>query len=310
MSLPAVVAVVGTNASGKSELGIHLAHHFSGEVVSADSRQIYRSLNIGTGKLAPAEHLGVPHHLLDIVDVGQPFSLADYQREAYRVIHEILARHHLPIVVGGTGLYVRAVVDGYELIGVPPDPALRSTLDTQTTEQLVATLRAINPEVAARIDLRNRRRIIRALEICYTRPDAAAVLPSRPQFVTWQLGVTWDRGVLYERIDRRLDRRIEMGLIDEVRGLVSSGIPLDVIDALGLEYRFVLRYLVGQYRTESEMRENLKRAIHDYARRQITWFKKDSRIVWLDTRGDYYREARALTADFLESRRRPGPAQH
>lgn len=310
MSLPAVVAVVGTNASGKSELGIHLAQHFCGEVVSADSRQIYRGLNIGTGKLAPAEHLGVPHHLLDIVDVGHPFSLADYQREADRVIHAILARHHLPILVGGTGLYLRALIDGYELIGVPPNPALRLTLDTQATEQLSATLRAINPGVAARIDLRNRRRVIRALEICHARPGAAAVLPSRPKFATLQLGVTWDRPVLYERIDRRLDRRIQMGLIDEVRGLVSSGILFDVIDALGLEYRFVLRYLVGQYRTESEMGENLKRAIHDYARRQTTWFKKDGRIVWLDTRGDYYGEARSLTSDFLESQRSPGSSEH
>jgi tRNA dimethylallyltransferase len=294
-----VVSIAGTNASGKSDLAVRIARRFSGEVVSADSRQVYRGLELGTGKLPLAERAGIPHHLLDLVDVGQAFSLAAYQRLAYSAIQDIISRGKLPFMVGGTGLYIQAVIDGYQLVDVPPDPKLRAELSAKSTDELAHVLKAVNPETASRIELHNKRRIIRALEIHYGGFEYSSTRRQAPRYYSLQLGLTWPWEILGDRIDRRLRMRIDMGMVDEVRELVRSGTPIRAIDELGLEYRHVLRYLTGVYQTETELFENLRVAIRKFARRQMSWFRRDRRILWLDTQGDYCAQAEERISKWL-----------
>lgn len=298
--LRGVVAIVGTNASGKSELALHLAKKFSGEIVSADSRQVYRGLQLGTGKVSTEERSAIPHHLLDVVNVGEEFSLALYQRLAYEAIEEIMVRGALPIIVGGTGLYTQAVIDGYQLVDVPPNLRLRAELSGKATEELADMVRAISPETASRIELHNKRRIIRALEICYGGVAYSSTRRRQARFRSLQLGLTWPWHTLCDRIDRRLRRRIEMGMIDEVQELLGAGTPARVLDELGLEYRYVLRYLTGEYKSEAELCEKLGMAIRKFARRQMSWFRRDPRIVWLNPLGDYYGEAETRISSWLK----------
>lgn len=295
-----IVAVVGTNASGKSELAVRIARGFDGEIISADSRQVYRGLHLGTGKLSIEERAGIVHHLLDVVDVGEEFSVAHYQRLAYEAVDKVIKRHALPIIVGGTGLYVEAVVYGYSLVDVPPNPALRLELLAKPTEELALILKDANEDTASHIELHNKRRIVRALEIHYGGFGYAETRQRKPRYEALMLGLTWPWDVLCERIDRRLQKRLEQGMIGEVRDLLSSGVPTSVLDALGLEYRHVLRYLTGEYRTESELYESLRRAIRKFARRQMSWFRRDKRIIWLNTLGDYCVEAEMRISDWLK----------
>jgi tRNA dimethylallyltransferase len=298
-----IVAIVGTNASGKSDLAIHLAKKFSGEIVSADSRQVYRGLQLGTGKVSLEQRAEIPHHLLDLVNVGEDFSLAHYQRLAYESIDGIIARGALPVMVGGTGLYTQAVIDGYQLVDVPPNPQWRTEIAAKTAEELADMLRAVNPATAARIELHNKRRLIRALEIAYGGVAYSSTRQQHARYRSLQLGVTWPRDILCERIDRRLRVRLELGMIDEVRELLKGGAPAPAVDALGLEYRHVLRYLTGAYASESELFEKLSMAIRKFARRQMSWFRRDSRILWLDTLGDYHAEAETHISNWLHESR-------
>jgi tRNA dimethylallyltransferase len=299
---PRVVAVVGTNASGKSDLAVHLAEVFRGEVVSADSRQVFRELDLCAGKLAAEEMRGIPHHLIDITEVGQPFSVADFQRLAYQAVDSILQRGRLPIIAGGTGLYVRAVVEGFDLHEGPSDPLLRKELEARELGALVDELLAAEPDAGARVDLRNPRRVVRAVEIVRMGGTTARRV-SQPLYDVLQVGLTWPRPVLYQRIDQRLARRLEHGMIQEVRRLLESGVPPGVLDSLGLEYRHILRFIQGEYGTLEELYNALRFAIHAFARRQITWFRKAEGIAWLDSTGDYPAEAERLISDFLAGRR-------
>jgi tRNA dimethylallyltransferase len=296
-----LAAIVGTNASGKSDVAIHLAKKFHGEIVSADSRQVYRGLPLCSGKVPLEDREGVPHHLLDIVDVGQPFSLAHYQRLAYEAIDGIIARGNVPFLVGGTGLYVQAVVDGYQLVDAPPNPNLRAELSAKSTAELAEMLQALNPETASRIELHNKRRMIRALEIHFGGFAYATTRQKKPRYNTLQLGITWPAALLAERIAERLKARLGAGMIDEVRQLVNAGVAHNTIDELGLEYRHILRYLQGKYRTEDELYENLRLAIRQFARRQLAWFRRDKRIIWLDTTADYFHEAEERVSLWLAS---------
>jgi tRNA dimethylallyltransferase len=301
LRLNRIVAIVGTNASGKSELALHISKKFHGEIVSADSRQVYRGLQLGTGKVNLEERAEIPHHLLDVVNVGEDFSLAHYQRLAYEAIQGIISRGALPVIAGGTGLYTQAVIDGYQLVDVPPNPKLRAEVSEKTAMELADMLRAVNPETALRIELHNKRRIIRALEICYGGVAYSSTRQQYPRYRSLQLGITWPRQVLCDRIDRRLRIRLEMGMIHEVRALLKGGTPISTVDALGLEYRHVLRYLTGVYSSEAQLFENLSIAIRKFARRQMSWFRRDSRILWLDTLGDYHTEAEARISRWLEN---------
>ena len=299
---PRVVAVVGTNASGKSDLAVHIARAFRGEVVSADSRQVFRGLDLCAGKLTPEEMRGVPHHLIDIADIGQPFSVADFQRLAYEAIDSILQRGRLPIIAGGTGLYVRSVVEGFDLRQVQPDPALRKLLEAQALEVLVDELLKAEPDAGSRVDLRNPRRVVRAVEVVRAGGTTHGQA-SRPRYDVLQIGLTWPRPVLYQRIDQRLTRRLEHGMIDEVRGLLESGVSPEVLDNLGLEYRYILRFVQGDYGDVEELYHALRFAIHAFSRRQVTWFRKAEGIIWLDCTEDYGAEAERLVSSFLAGHR-------
>ncbi len=294
--LPKLIVIEGTNASGKSSLGIELAARFSGEIISADSRQVFRRLDLGSGKINPEEMNGVPHHLLDVREPGEFFSMADFQRLAYEAIDGIIARGRLPFLVGGTGLYVDAVADGYELSDKAPDHSLRAQLETYETPELYEMLKQKLPDTD--IDPKNRHRVMRALEKLEAddwRPAGKA-----PRYSLLKLGVTWPREILKQRIDERLDRRLEEGMVEEVKVLLDEGVSEEFMVKLGLEYKYLTWYLTGKIGYE-QMREELAGAIKKFAKRQMTWFRRDPRIHWLDMSADPVSEAAELIGQFINS---------
>jgi len=286
-----LIVILGTNASGKSELGIRLANRLGGEVISADSRQIYRGLDLGSGKITPAQAGTVKHHLIDVTDLAEYFSLAQYQRAAYHAIDTIAAAGKRPFLVGGTGLYISAIVEGYELVDVPPNDPLRVELEGLPLPQLVERLEKCDPDAASRIDKSNRRRLIRALEIAAGGRAHTAAQQRSPRYRCLQLGLTWPREILEARIEKRLRDRLANGMIDEVAGLRARGVSDLRLDKLGLEYRYITRYLRGELATLDDLRRELLIAIRQFAKGQLTWFKRDRRILWLDPAGDYFQEA-------------------
>ena len=286
-----LVVILGTNASGKSDLGIRLAKHFGGEVVSADSRQVYRGLDLGSGKITPAQASIVKHHLIDVADVSEYYSLARYQRAAYDAIDSISSAGKLPFLVGGTGLYISAIVEGYQLVDVPPNSQLRAELESLPLPHLVERLEKSDPDAASRIDKRNRRRLIRAIEIAAAGHAHSDAQKNAPRYNCLQLGLTWPREILVERVEKRLRERLANGMIDEVAGLRSRGVSDLRLDKLGLEYRYIARYLRGELRTLDDLRTQLEIAIRQFAKQQLTWFKRDSRIIWLNPFADYFQQA-------------------
>lgn len=296
-SLPKIIAVVGTTASGKSDLGIALARKYGGEVVSADCRQVFRGLDLGTGKVTPEEIVGVPHHLIDIVEPNDFFSMADFQQRAYPALDGILSRGRLPFLVGGTGLYVASVVEGYQISDKMPDLAYRAELETYTTPELYEMLIRQVPDV--QVEPKNRNRVMRMLEKLHDGDDIVPV--NRPRYNVLQLGVTWERDVLLDRIDERLIRRIDAGMIEEVQRLMDEGATEEFLYKLGLEYRFVTQYLTGEIPTRDELIRLLGTAIKQFSKRQMTWFRRDKSIRWLDMTGDPMAEACRLIDEFLKS---------
>ena len=279
---PKVVAVVGTNASGKSALGVELAKRYDAEIISADSRQVFRGLDLGSGKITQEEMQGVPHHLIDVREPNEFFSMADFQRMSYTAIDGILARGRLPMIVGGTGLYVDSVLDGYLLSDREPDLAYRAELEKLTTPQLYDMLLTLVPD--AQVDKNNRNRVMRMIERIHDGDDA--VPGKQPRYRSLRLGVSWPREVLAQRIDERLKMRVEQGMIEEVQGLMDRGATKEFLLGLGLEYRFITQYLTGAIPDRDEMLRLLAIAIKQFAKRQMTWFRRNPDIVWLDMAGD------------------------
>lgn len=284
---PKLVVIEGTNASGKSGLGVALAAHYGGEVVSADSRQVFRGLDLGSGKITPEEMQGVRHHLIDVAEPNEFFSMHDFQRMAYEAVDDIRARGKTPFLVGGTGLYVASVTEGYVMSDTEPDLEYRAYLETMDTPKLYEMLRELRPEME--IDEKNRNRVMRQLEKIHDGDDHSA--PNAPRYDCLKLGVTWPRPVLRARIDERLDRRLEQGMIEEVQGLLDRGASVEFLKKLGLEYRFITQYLIGEIPDRNEMVELLRTAIKQFAKRQTTWFRRDKDIQWLDMAGDPFAEA-------------------
>lgn len=284
---PKLVVIEGTNASGKSGLGVALAAHYGGEVVSADSRQVFRGLDLGSGKITPEEMQGVRHHLIDIAEPNEFFSMHDFQRLAFEAVDDVRARGKTPFLVGGTGLYVASVTDGYVMSDTEPDLEYRAYLETMDTPKLYEMLRELRPEME--IDEKNRNRVMRQLEKIHDGDDHSA--PNAPRYDCLKLGVTWPRPVLRARIDERLDRRLEQGMIEEVQGLLDRGASVEFLKKLGLEYRFITQYLIGEIPDRNEMVELLRTAIKQFAKRQTTWFRRDKDIQWLDMAGDPFAEA-------------------
>lgn len=284
-----LLVITGTNASGKSGLGIELARKYGAEVISADSRQVFTGLDLGSGKVTPEEMKGVRHHLLDVAEPNDFFSLSDYQRLAYEAIDDILSRQKKAFLVGGTGLYVNSVVDGYNLSESAPDPEIRKQVEEKTLDELIEMLKEHNPAALERVDLKNKRRVERAVEKALAGDKDEN--PSEKRYETFVIGVTWPREVLYERIHERLDRRLDQGMIDEVVKLREAGATDEFLYKLGLEYRYILMYLRGEFASFDDFYETLFKEIRHLAKEQMTWFRKRKDIHWIDMTGDPVTEA-------------------
>lgn len=274
-----VLVVVGPTAVGKSALAVKLARKYNGEVVSADSRQVYRGFNIGTGKITRKEMRGIRHHLLDIANPSRQYSVARYVKDARKATKEIVARGKLPIICGGTGLYIDALFGKFSIPDVPPNMTLRKKLEKKSAPKLLHLLAKLDPDRAMTIEQQNPRRLIRAIEIA----KAIGRVPKRgeshvPLEVLW-LGITLPREELKKRISERLEARIRKGMIAEAKILHKGGPSWRRMEELGLEYRYLSRYLRGLI-TREQMKEKLRTEIWRYAKRQMTWFKRDTRIRW------------------------------
>ena len=292
--LPKLIVIEGTNASGKSSLGVSLAERFGGEIVSADSRQVYERLDLGSGKITPEETRGIPHHLLNVRKPGEFFSMADFQRLGFEAIDGILSRGRVPFLVGGTGLYVDAVADGYELSDRAPDHSLRAHFETFDTPALYEMLKKQLPDTD--IDPRNRHRVMRALE--RLAADDYHPAGKSPRYTLLKLGVTWPREILKQRIDERLEKRLQEGMVDEVKALLEEGVSEEFLVKLGLEYKYLTWYLTGRIGYD-QMVEELGNAIKKFAKRQMTWFRRDPRIHWLDMSKIPAAEAAGLIQGFI-----------
>lgn len=279
-----VLAIVGPTATGKTALSIALAQQLNGEIISADSRQVYRGLNLGTGKVTTEEAQGVPHHLIDVADPAERFTVHDFVRLGHAAIADIAARGKVPIIAGGTGLYIDALLGRRLLDAPPPDPALRARIVTLDVTMLREELKRVDPERYARTDLKNRRRVERALEIALSkvRPCSARPCPVTPAYTVSWIGLTLPREELKERIRARLAARLAAGMLDEARTLLKHGVNVSRMEELGLEYRYMARHLAGALPYD-DMVTQLEREIYQYAKRQLTWFKPNTAITWFDT---------------------------
>lgn len=280
-----VVAVVGATAAGKTSLSIELAESLGGEVINTDAMQVYRGMDIGTAKAAPEERRGVPHHLLDVLDIAEPLSVADFQERARTLIAALRAARRTPVLVGGSALYTRAILDRFEFPGT--DPALRARLEGELAEvgavAMHERLRAVDPEAASRILVDNARRTVRALEVVeLTGRPFSASLPTLEYAdpASVQIGVDIDRPSLDARIVARVDAMFAAGFVDEVAALVPRGLLASRTAAMAIGYREVAAALAGEITLE-EARERTVVATRRFARRQDAWFRKDPRIVWI-----------------------------
>jgi len=283
-----IIAILGPTSSGKSSLAVHLARKFNGEIVSADSRQVYEGLDIGSGKITKKEMRGVPHHLLDVASPRGVFTVAKFKKKAERAINDILKRGKLPILCGGTGFYIQAVVDDIMIPEVPPNKKLREQLEKKTAAELFKILKKLDARRAMEIDKHNPRRLIRAIEIVKSigfvprssRTDIER-LDTESKYDTLQIGIKTSDKELKEKIRKRLLARISAGMIDEARNLHKSGLSWKRMRELGLEYRFLALHLTGEL-SKKDMVEELNCAIWKYARRQKTWFRKNKKIKWFN----------------------------
>jgi tRNA dimethylallyltransferase len=280
-----LLVILGPTASGKTCLGVAAAQALNGEIISADSRQVFRGMDIGTGKDL-AEYGDIPYHLIDIVDAGCEFSVFDFQERFVAAFEAIRSRGRLPVLVGGTGLYLDAALRGYRLVKVPENPALRAELAGMDLPELQQRLLLLRPDQHNVTDLADRKRLERAIEIA-EGGEGAEPLPL-PPIEPLIFGVHWERTVLRRRITERLRQRLNEGLIEEVAALHRSGIPYETLDYYGLEYRFVAQHLQGLM-NRNDMFQKLNSAIHQFAKRQETWFRRMERqgvaIHWLDGAG-------------------------
>ena len=278
-----LVVIVGPTAVGKTAVSLHLAQMLDGQVISADSRQVYRDMDIGTAKATPEERARVPHDMIDVVDPDDTLTLAQFQRAAYAAIDGALARGKLPLLVGGSGQYVRAVVEGWGIPEVPPQERLRAALEVLSSDELARWLATLDPVAAQRIDRRNRRRVIRALEVTLAtgRPISELQRKSPPPYQMLQIGLALPRPLLYERIDARVDMMMEMGLLEETRRLAKR-YGWDVPAMSGLGYAQLGAYLRGES-TLDEAVHAIKKETRRFVRQQANWFKADDpNIHWFD----------------------------
>ena len=297
-----LLTVLGPTASGKTRLAVALAERFSGEIISADSRQVFRGMDIGSGKDLH-EYGQVPYHLIDVLDAGAEFSVFAFQRLFIDAFTEIGGRGWLPILCGGTGLYLDAVLRNYRMVEVPENAALRAALANKSTDELAAILRELRPEQHNTSDLLERSRTIRAIEIARHEREHPPLQTAGPEIRSLNIGIRWERSELRRRITERLRQRLEGGMIEEVQRLHEAGIGWDRLNYYGLEYRFVGAYLNGEL-NRNDMFQKLNSAIHDFAKRQENWFRKMERngviINWVEGAGDPLSETLAVISGQLQ----------
>ncbi len=283
-----LLVILGPTASGKTRLGVQAARVLEGEVISADSRQVYRGMDLGSGKDL-AEYGEVPYHLIDIADPGEEFSVFRFQRSFFEVFADIARRGRLPLLVGGTGLYLDAALRGYRMVEIPANPSLRSELEPLPMEVLVERLRRSRIQLHNLTDVTDRNRLIRAIEIAEGSPVADSQLPPAPVLRPLVFGLRWERKELRRRIAVRLRERLDQGLLEEVAGLHRAGYSWERLEYFGLEYRYVAWHLQGRI-NRNDLVQKLASAIGDLAKRQETWFRRMERqgvdIHWLEGAGE------------------------
>jgi len=297
-----LIVILGPTATGKTRLAARLAGEIGSEIISADSRQVYRGMNLGTGKDLDdfvAEGTQVPYHLIDIVDPDHEFNVFEYQRRFFECFEEISGRGIVPIMVGGTGLYIEAVIKGYRMLEVPENKSLRRRLHDAETETLQEQLCVLKPAIHNTTDLLERDRLIRAIEIAeYTKEHLSSQEVIIPEIKPLIIGVRWSRDIIRRRITERLKKRIDMGMIDEVKSLRESGTSWEKLSFFGLEYRYISLYLRGEM-TFDTMITTLNAKINQFSKRQETWFRRMERrgtmIHWIN--GDDYNALKGLVAE-------------
>jgi len=304
--LPKIITVVGPTASGKTSLGIALARKFNGEIISADSRQVYKSMDIGTAKVKGEKKIdecgrefvlakGAAHYGIDLIEPSEIFSATEFKKYALEVIVEILQRGHLPILVGGTGFYIQAIIENLDISKIAPNLSLRKDLEKKELTDLVKQLQKIDPVSLCKIDLLNKRRVIRSLEVALTTGKSFAGNWKKGEqlFNVLQIGITQKRDILYARIDERVEEQIRTGLVEETKKLIEKWHRRDLPSMSGIGYKEIGMYLRGEINLE-KAKELIKFRAHDYARRQLTWFNKNKDIKWVKDK----KEAEKLIKEF------------
>lgn len=293
-SKPRLLVILGPTASGKSALAVKMAKKFRGEIISADSRQVYSELNIGTGKVTKKEMEGIPHHMLSVLSPKRTFNAGLFQKRARKELEKILKRGKLPIICGGTGFYIDTLIYDYDLPEVHKNKGLRKKLDKKSVEDLFKLLRKLDPRRAKNIDSHNKVRLLRSLEIVMETKKPLPRLEKKSKYEILKIGLTHDAEKLREKIQKRTADQFRSGMVSEVKNLRKRGVSSKRLEDLGLEYRWVNRYLEGEIDRE-ELLQALDREIWHYAKRQMTWFKRDKEIHWIKNE----KEAEGLVVKFL-----------
>jgi tRNA dimethylallyltransferase len=289
-----LVVILGPTASGKSSLAVKLAKKLNGEIISADSRQVYKGMDIGTGKITKKEMEGIPHYLLSIVSPKRIYTASQYRKEALKSIKKVLSRGKIPFLVGGTGFYIQFVIDGIKTPEVPPDWKLREKLSKKTAEELFGILKKMDKKRAKEIDKNNPRRLIRALEIIKKTGKTVPKIEKNPlPLNVVQIGIKKSQEEIKGLIRKRLLKRLDSGMEKEVKNLHKEGVSWKRLEELGLEYRYVAMYLQGKIRF-GDMVEKLQKEIEHFAKRQMTWFKRDQRIHWVKNYKEAYQLVKKL----------------
>ena len=276
---PRILAVIGKTATGKSDLAVMLAKKYGGEIISADSRQVYRGFDLGSGKITRKEMQGIPHHLLDIASPKKQFSVSEYKRLADRALGEIISRGKTPVICGGTGLYIDAVLKNIVVPEVPPNKKLREKLEKKTTAQLFVILKKLDPRRAKEIDRNNPRRLVRAIEIATALGKVPHLAVRPPSWDVLKIGLDLPDEILKKKIRTRLLMRMKKGMVAEAKNLHKCGLSWKQMEAFGMEYKYLALYLQNKI-TKKEMFEGIEKDTWQYSKRQATWFKKDKEIKW------------------------------
>lgn len=295
-----IIVILGPTASGKSDVAIRLARKFNGEIISADSRQIYRKMDIGTGKVSKKEQKMARHWMIDIVNPKTEYNVSKFKKDTEKIIENISKRGKLPIICGGTGFWIKAIVDNVDFPEVKPDKDLRKRFEKKSAEKLFEILEKLDPERAKNIDAKNKVRLIRAIEICKTLGKVPALntkynIPNN-KYEFLQIGIDIPKEKLHEKIKRRLEKRFKQGMIKEVENLRKSGMGFLKIQSFGLGYFWIPLYLQNKL-SKKELFEKVYQAEKDYAKRQMTWFQKEKRIIWLKN----YKKIEKKTRTFLKN---------